>query len=326
MKYSYQTLLLLLALAVPGMALALDLIPDFNLFGGDDEQGTMVWEGGDQFVKLVAEEKGAEPNQQPVDLLPSQLATALGTIKFNRETGLFGDEVEQIPLFAHSEITILSSALSRALARAKPDEDVIFQLVGMHPGTFAKERMGVAGRVFFRDGKLNIIMGDVHKPVSGSPEQHQRNMAAGCGDCPVDRRIDPFRPGKRAKERKIKESFANVEGLELMREGGRLRSDWLLLDVPKIIAAINREQNKLPPALVKERAKAKAEARQLNLERRQMRAEMARMRKEMKQMSKHGKDARSLEDRLATLQALKDKQLITDAEYQAKRREILNDM
>jgi len=326
MKFPKQISLLMFSLMLPGTALALDLIPDFNLFGGDEEQGTMVWEGGDQFVKLVTEEKGAAPNQHPVELAPSQLATVLRTLKLKRETGLFGDEIEQIPLFARSEITILSSALSRALARAKPGEDVIFQLIGMHPGSFAKERMGVAGRVFFKDGRLNIIMGDVHKPISGSVEQHHRNMAAGCGDCPVDRRIDPFRPGKRGKEHKLKETFASVEGMELMSRGGSLRSDWLVLDVPRIIAAIERENNKLPPALVKERAKARAEARQLNLERRQMRAEMARMRKEMKQMSKHGKDARSLEDRLATLQALKQKKLITDAEYQAKRREILNDM
>jgi len=318
--------MLLLSLTIPGTALALDLLPDFNFFGGDDEKGTMVWEGGDQYVKLVHEEKGAAPNQHPVDLLPSQLATVLGTLKFNRETGLFGDEIEKIPLFVQSEITILSSALSRALARAKPAEDITFQLVGMHRGSFAKERMGVAGRAFFKDGKLNIIMGDVHKPVSGSPEQHQRNMAAGCGDCPADRRIDPFRPGNRSKERKLKEPFANVEGVDLMRSDRELRSDWLVLDVPRIIAAINREKNKLPPALMKEQAKARVEARQLNLERRQMRAEMARMRKEMKQMTRHGKDVRSLEDRLATLDALKDKKLITDAEYQAKRREILNDM
>ena len=98
-----------------------------------------------------------------------------------------------------------------------------------------------------------------------------------------------------------------------------------MLNVPKIVAAVEREKNKLPPALEKEQQRAAASAAKANMERLQMREEMARMRKQMEQL-KDGSDTRSVEDRLATLKDLKKKGLISDQEFEARRKQILNNL
>ncbi len=61
-------------------------------------------------------------------------------------------------------------------------------------------------------------------------------------------------------------------------------------------------------------------------ERRQMRIEMARMRKEMKELSSDPVSDKSPEERFTTLEQLREKELITQEEYESRRREILNDI
>ncbi len=69
------------------------------------------------------------------------------------------------------------------------------------------------------------------------------------------------------------------------------------------------------------------EAAKLARERREMRAEMARMRKEMKQInSGSGSSSKTPEERIATLDQLLTKELITQEEYDIRRAEILNDI
>ena len=68
----------------------------------------------------------------------------------------------------------------------------------------------------------------------------------------------------------------------------------------------------------------KDEAAKLAKERREIRLEMARMRKEMEASIKP--DSLSIEERLQKLQVLKEKNLISDEEYDKKRADILNDI
>ena len=57
-----------------------------------------------------------------------------------------------------------------------------------------------------------------------------------------------------------------------------------------------------------------------------VRAEMARMRKEMKELSPETASTKSPEERIATLEQLREKELITQEEYDSRRQEILNDI
>ena len=74
-------------------------------------------------------------------------------------------------------------------------------------------------------------------------------------------------------------------------------------------------------------AKVKNEAAKLTLERREMREEMARMRKELKAMQDNGAGkAQPLEDRLAKLQKLLDKGLISAEDFKRRKQAILEEI
>jgi hypothetical protein len=312
---------------VPSSASAIDLVPDLNLFGGGGEpEGTYLMEGGRQYVKIVKREEGAGPaNDHPVELSAEQLRTVLGAITIQHTGGIITEKQEALPLFSTSEVGTLSAYLSRGLERVKPEEDIIFVVAGAHESLISKERKGTSGRVFYQGGKLNLILGDVQKSMSGSVEQRQKNLAAGCGECPVEERLDPFRIASRDKKGKLAEPITLMTGLEFGKVDGKTRGDWLMLDVPKVVAAIEKQRNKLSPAAEKAQREARIEAARARAERLQMREEMARMRKEM-QESGGATSAASVEERIATLDKLREKGLISPEEYESRRKEILNDI
>ncbi len=322
----YLLTFILLLVSTVFQVQARDWFPDLNIFGSSEDEGVVVWQAGQQYIKIVPKESKAEgKNDHPKTISVDKLRDVLGAIKLQEAGGIFSDETKESPFFASSDISTLASGLSRAFERAKPDEDIIFVVIGRHKGLLAKERKVIGGRAFIQDGKLNLIFGDVYRPEGGSIDQKKRNMAAGCGGCDDnDVRTNPYVVGSRNKEHTVKFVFADFDGLE------RPRSDWLVLDVDRMASIVEKERNKLPPALAREQARARKEAAELNLERRRLREEMARMRKEMKEMSggNNSKNAgtKSVEERLSTLDQLKKKGLVSEKEYQRKRQEILNDL
>jgi len=317
--YRQFSILMLFCLTAALPVQAKDWFP--NIFGGSEEEIATIWQAGQQYIKIVVKEKSAEiDNEHPADISVEKLRDALSAMNLAETGGIFSDETKESSFFAQTDLSTLSSGLSRAFERAKPNEDVVFVVIGRHKGFVAKERKVIAGRAFMQNGKLNLIFGDVYRAEGGTLEQRNRNMAAGCGGCDdQDIRTNPYIIGYRNNEHSQKVEFADVEGLE------KVRSDWLMLEIDTLVAAVEKERNKLPPALEREKARARKEAAQLSQERREMREEMARMRQEMKN---GGGDisSQSLEERLATLKQLRRKELISDEEYQIKRKEILNDI
>ena len=58
---------------------------------------------------------------------------------------------------------------ARALSQAGPNEDVTFVVVGQRKAVYglAKQRKVTTGRVFYREGKLNIIFGKMIDDICG---------------------------------------------------------------------------------------------------------------------------------------------------------------
>jgi hypothetical protein len=181
--------------------------------------------------------------------------------------------------------------------------------------------------VFYTGGKLNLILGEVYKPMMDKGAR-ERALAAGCGDCPTDERTVYFNDASRYRSGDLPEPLSTVVGVDFGRDGNKLRKDWLVIDVDTIVASVEKQRNRLPPALEKERREAKMEAARAAIERRQMREEMARMRKEMQNGGGTATAAapQSIEERIATLDKLKKKGLISPAEYDSRKKEILNDI
>lgn len=318
-------LVVLLSVSATASVQAIDLIPDW--FNGDDEEpvsGDTLWQAGKQYIKLVPREAEAAPNQHPVTLPVADLVEALGAIQYNRDSGLLSRE-DAVPLFVPSEVNDLSNVLARGLANATPEQDIAFVVIGLHSSIIAKERMAIGGRVFYANGRLNIVLGDVQKPLKVAPNKAAQVTGEVSSD--IDLRLEPIEIGRRAKARSLKYRVTGPKGLEFVpNDRGTPREDWLALDLPTLAAAAARERSGVTEGMEVERRKMQAEAQKLSLERRQMREEMARMRKEMKSGAAGGDAVESPEARLERLDGLLEKGLISEEEYAAKRSAILGEL
>jgi hypothetical protein len=203
---------------------------------------------------------------------------------------------KQLPVFNAPEIDMLSLHISEALHQAGPREDVTFAVVG-HFSTFVdflKVRQITTGRVFYQDGKLNIIFGIMHRDIKENE----------------DRRLNPLAPGSRTQA-------GDFESLIMAQAGeqpfSKPRGDWVVF---------TREN--LDKPVVTTTAPAGEERRLEQAEQRPA-GSTIRQTEEQKAVAPLVK-GKSAEERLIQLNELKNKHLITDEEYRSKRMEILNDL
>lgn len=309
-------------LLIAPVSAALDLLPDFF-----DKPKILksVWKEQEQYVALTTQGKRDEtypPNAHPATLEVEDVRDALQSLEVWSEGGFFRNE-EAHPVFTEVQSAVLGRYVADALLKAKPGEDVIFNVRGYGKvalDTF-REREWTSGRVFFADGKLNLIIGTYRTKKDRGIKSAEG--AYGIIDNYSDIYFDPG--SRRKKTGKMEGRIVASAGVSVptAAEGGR--TDWVALDVP--LAAQAFREALIPEEQKKTAEKSKQEAAKLTIERRQMREEMARLRQQIKELgSGAGAASKTLEERLATLQALRAKDLITDEEYQRRRDEILKDI
>jgi hypothetical protein len=283
-----------------------------------------VWREQEQYVGLTTlgeKERATKPNQHPADLDNGEVRDALRSLELWDQGGLLRNE-ESMPVFTPGQTETLGRYLSQALGIAKPNQDVIFVVRG-YGGVMLdtlKEREWTSGRAFFVDGKLNLIIGS----FKIKKDRGIRNAEAAHGVL-NDYSDMYFDPGSRAKRSaKMRGRVVSTIGVSFAAGDEAGRPDWIVIDVAK--AAVAYREGLIPEDEKKRENAARQEAAKLTLERRQMREEMARLRQELRQLKSGGVSTRTVEDRLATLQELKAKALISDEEYQRRRAEILGDI
>lgn len=295
-----------------------------DLFGGlfaeKLEPTSVVWELQEQYIRLVAHDEGP-PNDHPVSLSPGEVVAALASVQIWEEGGIFRNE-ERSRVFDTSMAKLLGTYVAKALASAAPNEDVNFLLRGYQDVALdiAKTRYWHSGRVFYRDGRLNVILGEYRKQL----DKGKRNVEGSFGILEEDLRDVYFNPGFRDKHNKLDGRVIVANGVELARVDGEQRTDWFVIDVPTAARAYAESQ--VDPEERREEERLKAEAAKRTLETREMKTELARLRSELKELQDNrggGASLETIEQRLETLMALKEKGLITDEEYAARRSEIL---
>lgn len=282
----------------------------------------VIWkEGLNQYVKLVNQGEGvdgpAPPNQQPVTLQPEQIKDALETIQIWQKNFFKSDKARMV--FSPGEADTLGRYLSQALAKARPDQDIIFAVVRLN-GHFLgiQTRTYTAGRAFYANNRLNIIIGDFDR----EPDKLKEEAYGSAGL--TEYRMYFLHGRRNSASRYFKDPLITTAGVTT-HQG---RPDWLMIDVPKAaavyVAETQKEEQKKSGISAAETAQIREEQARLEQQRLQLRLEMARFKKEMSEANK-GKPA-TIEQRLTELKNLRDKKLITEAEYRAKRKQILDEM
>lgn len=191
-------------------AVAWALIASSGSAGSD----TVIWQGDDQSVFLTPQDAAAAaPNEHPVDLTATEIETLLAALTCKPAEG--EADSSAVPVFNRAQLEILGRALSAGLAQADPSQDVAFSVIGAHrlaPGAFAQRNRLTAGRAFVREGRLNVIFGEIHSPY------RKKNVYGR-----LDEDFSPRRYGSRGLPAAQPSVVLAVAG----RDG---RPDWVELD------------------------------------------------------------------------------------------------
>ena len=294
-----------------------DLLPNF---GTNDED---LWKSGSNlYIRLTEQDQSKKdvtpPNQHPVQLDPGRITNALEGIE-TRIGGGFFKKKKIRTLFSLQQARLLGQYIATGLSRARPDQDIVFVLARSEKNYLVLQKRGyTGGRVFYLDGKLHVIIGDFEHEGDRFKETVERSHG-------VTDVKQYFKHGRRAKPAGFKGAILAGDGVSLHIDGKKTRRDWLEIDLEQAASVHLAQKAEQAAQEAPTSAAMQAEAARMARERREMRLEMAKMRKEMKS-SNGDSSPRTIEQRLATLQDLRDKELISAEEYQQKREQILGDI
>lgn len=293
----------------------LALLPAISFPLGILQDQDVIWEAGrNTYIKYDEQDDASfGANDHPVDLQMEEISKALGSLRIRHKDNDDSDQ-ERTGIFTEQQIETLSRNLATGLANAKRNQDIIFSLertVGRLLGTRGK-RLYIAGRAFYKDDKLNIIIGDYDR--AGDEAFEAAYDPTNIGIVAYD-----FNYGRRTKSsRALNDSSINAPGVEYKQLNGKRRNDWLVIDLKSASEAvdasvnmreaeeISRKREELIELLESEEAGAAVPA--------QVPPATA------------APATQSFEQRLTTLKSLRDKGLITDEEYERKRRQILDEL
>lgn len=318
---------LISAFAVNTPVLAWDI--PFIGGGGKDAKEVEIWRATEQYVKLAPQgTKDAPPNDHPVELNPNDVAMALSSLEYYKD-GWFKSNKDDSSndVFTRGIARSLSARLADGLRKAEPEQDVVFAMGQLKTLVLGmKDRAYVAGRAFYKDGRLNIILGDYDRAPDKGKE-----LAGKAHGVDVTETTYFFDEGSRTRSGDFNSSIITGNGIDVHKaEDGVRRNDWFVIDVDQVVAAAEERRRQAEQGTdTAATRQMRLDAARMQKEQRELRAEMARMRKEM-QSSAGGDsgvaDGRTIEERMTTLKKLRDEDMISQEEYESKREQILSDI
>lgn len=181
----------------------------------------VIWEGNDQAVVLAPQnDETAPPNDHPATVSALDVERMLAGLRLrhaDQET-----DMPPVALFNADQIEILGEALATGLSRATPSQDVTFSIIGAHrlsPDAFVRRNRLTAGRVFFREGKLNVIFGELQSPY------RKKNIYGR-----VEQDFSPREYGSRTTMAEQESILITGTATRLHEGDGGLRYDWVVFD------------------------------------------------------------------------------------------------
>jgi len=270
-----------------------------------DSNNTLeVWKSVDQFVVLAPQDApvsdAAPPNDQPVAIEPAELAAALGQLRVYEGR----NSQKAVPLFEADATEKMATQLGIALRRATSGQDILFAIeMRTKSALFGTSPVSVAGRAFYQNQRLNMIIGELH--VSTVPAEYKTYPI---GYPKLDRRLHPHQTGRRSQEARYDPvaRFVTSDDVNLYERGGKVRTDWLVIDIG---AFAKRNQSAAETPGVPHATQSPGAAPE-----------------NVGAAQAHGGASPSIEERLLRLKHLREQDLITKEEYDRKRKEILDQL
>jgi hypothetical protein len=287
----------------------------------DRQDGKTFWTHRYQYVRLVPQDhcqgQGTAANSHPRDL-GGRLRTMLESLHVD-----LPKEEKTAPVFTRAELALVTEPLLQAFKQAAPDEDVALVVEGMHPGKYGLRRCIVSARLFVQNGdELHVIFGKLHFPVD---DRYGWNVE------PPDYRLNPFAVGSRCE--KAGKKFPAIIATDRVRfheQEGTPRKNWLTVGLsapqqpvptaappvyqapPQAAPPANRTPQPTAPPAYQAPAPQAAPPAAYDANRRMPPPAQ--------------QPAKTILERLQILKDLRVKGLITEQEYQEKKKEILNSL
>jgi len=253
----------------------------------------VLWSANDQWVKIEPQDDAASPNDHPVQLASEAISNALAALRIRIVDEDAATEAQRL-VFTAEELRNLAPRIASGLAKAGPRQDVTFSTIGSHPrsaGGLVKDPGVNAGRVFYDDGKLNVVFGELQSGYRKRSVYGQRTED-----------FTPRRQGSRTKATEHEWVLAARPGVELHATAGSVRSDWVEIDAAAVAsgaaAVAQAPAAATPPTATAGSGEGPAAT----------------------------KSDADLEQRLKTLKELRDKNLISEEAYRAKMQELLSEL
>jgi hypothetical protein len=182
----------------------------------------VLWSANDQWVKLEPQDDAAAPpNAHPAQLANEAISSALAALRIRIVDADTAAETQR-SVFTAEELRNLAPRIAAGLAKAGPRQDVTFSTIGSHPraaGGLVKDPGVNAGRVFYVDGKINVIFGELQSGYRKRSVYGQRTED-----------FTPRREGSRSKDAEHDWILAARPGVELHSTAGGVRNDWVEID------------------------------------------------------------------------------------------------
>lgn len=243
-----------------------------------------VWRIGEfTAIQRAEREAGAPANQHPAAIPPETLRQLLAPVRL-----VVGNGTQ--PLFAPDEISDLIEPLAEALSVAQPGDDLLLLSTHRRGGGVLVAPLGLTARLFVQDNALHLIVHEARRDFVNAY---------------IGSRIPPtFTFGSRAKA-----------GVVALQDPGATvrRADWLAIPVGRVAASAPAPQPVVLPAAAPG-VPPKAQAAPAPTAAAPAAATAARP---------APASADEVEQRLLTLKRLRERGLISEEEFQQKRREIL---
>lgn len=172
----------------------------------DQEKVTaVIWDQGEYgFVRIERGEPSASPNDHPVRLNAEEIEAVLEELEVRQNGG------KGRPVFDKGNLDEFSERIVEALAQAGPGEDVTFAIASQGQFAIFGPRRVSTGRMFYQDGRLNVIFGLVHENLDSELR------ATGI--------LRPLTPGSRAG--RVQTGWS-VEPGDSTRYADAGRQDWI---------------------------------------------------------------------------------------------------